>query len=240
MKKRILVLIITLLLTTGCTCEYNLKIDGNKYSEEIIITAENTEERNNLNAKWEISTDKEEFERFGDPSSELENEEDNYNYKVNQSNLTLSYNFTKIGLMNASSVSRCYNKVAITKYENSTIISTSEKANCYSNYPDLSNLVVNIEVDRPVISHNADSVKGKIYTWNITKSNYQEKAINLVLDDSDNTKPSSSSSQTSDIKPNKKKKDYTLYIFSAILLIIMLGVYMVFNKIKNNQDKMDV
>ena len=95
-------------------------------------------------------------------------------------------------------------------------------------------------MDRPVISHNADSVKGKIYTWNITKDNYEEKAINLVLDDSNNTKPSSSSSQTSDIKPKEKKKDYTLYIFSAILLVIMLGVYMVFNKIKNNQDKMDV
>lgn len=240
MKKRIIVLIMILLLTTGCTCEYNLKIDGNKFSEEIIITAENAEEKNYLDAEWQISTDRDEFERFGDSSTKTENQEDNYNYKVNSDNLTLNYDFTKTGLMSASSVTRCYNKLTITTHENSTIISTSKQANCYSNYPDLSNLVINIEVDRPVISHNADNIKGNIYTWNITKENAEDKAINLVLDDTVKPEPSSSSSKDLDGEKNKKSKDYSLYIFSAILLVVMLGVYMVFNKIKNNQDKMDV
>ena len=74
----------------------------------------------------------------------------------------------------------------------------------------------------------------------VLKQNGINPSKDLVLDDSIETKPSPSSSQTSDIESNKKKKDYTLYIFSAILLLIMLGVYMIFNKIKNNQDEMDV
>ena len=44
MKKRILILITILLLTTGCTCEYNLTIEENTYKEEIIITGETKEE----------------------------------------------------------------------------------------------------------------------------------------------------------------------------------------------------
>lgn len=239
MKKRILVLIIIILLTTGCTCEYNLKIDGNKFSEEITINAENTDERNSLDANWKISVDKEEFERFGDPSTENNPQEDTYNYQVNNNNLTFSYDFTKSGLMSASSVSRCYNKVTITEHEDTTIISTSNQANCYTNYPDLTNLNINIEVDRSVISHNADSVKGKIYTWNITKENASKKPINLVLDNKVKIEPSSSSTPSYN-ENQSKNKDYTLYIFSAILLVVMLTAYMVFNKIKNNSDKMDV
>ena len=62
MKKRIILLIIILLLTTGCTCEYNLNITGNKYSEEVIITANTSEEINNINKEWKIPVDKEEYD----------------------------------------------------------------------------------------------------------------------------------------------------------------------------------
>ena len=167
MKKRILVLIIILLLTTGCTCQYNLTIENNVYKEEVIIYGENSEEISNFNLKWQVPVDKDEYNRGGDPSTEIEVDGDIYNYNLSENSLKFNYDFTKSSIINSSAVSNCYNKLTITNYNETIIISTSQKATCYDKYPTLSNLRVNIKVDKPVISNNADSVSGNTYIWNI-------------------------------------------------------------------------
>ena len=44
MKKKIFILILILLLTTGCTCEYNLTIDDNTFKESISLIASTNED----------------------------------------------------------------------------------------------------------------------------------------------------------------------------------------------------
>lgn len=233
MKK--LLLLISILLLTGCTCEYNLNIDNLTYQEEIIIKGENEEEINNLNQEWEIPIDKEEYNIGGDEDTILSSNIDTYKYQFINNTLKFNYDFTKNSIINSSAISSCYNKITVVNYDNKTIISTSPKINCFSKYPNLTKLTVNIKTDKLVINHDADSVNGNVYTWNFTKSTSSDKAINLTFEPLPNEqKPTSSSSSI--VPNNSSKNDYTLYIFSAILLVVMLSGYFIFNKIKNKND----
>ena len=37
MRKRIVILLLMLIITTGCTCEYNLKIENGTYKETVVL-----------------------------------------------------------------------------------------------------------------------------------------------------------------------------------------------------------
>lgn len=239
MKKRILLLILMLLLTTGCTCQYNLTIENNTYKEEIIIYGENNEETSNFNKKWEIPVNKEEYHLGGEAGVEKDVTGDVYKYNLSGNKLTFNYDFTRSDIIDSSAVSNCYNKLTIVDYEDTIVISTSSKAMCYNRYPTLNNLKINIKVDKPVISNNADNVNGNIYTWNITKDNADDKSINIILDNKKTVVDDEPKEEDNDEKNQIKKRDYTLYIFLGILLIVVLIAYLIFNKIRNHNNQMD-
>ena len=144
-----------LLLLTGCTCEYNLTIDNNVYKEEINLTGENNEETSNINNKWKVPVDKDEYNKGGDPESNSYISGDIYEYKVTGNILKFNYDFTKSTYPNSSAVSNCYDKLTVLNYENSTVISTSSKATCFDEYPLLTSITVNIKVDKPVKNYVA-------------------------------------------------------------------------------------
>jgi len=236
MKKRILFIIMILLLTTGCTCEYNLIINGNSYKEEIILIAETSNEISSFNQEWEIPVDKDEYEKISGFDNETEIDTKIYNYKLSSNKLTFNYDFSRSNISKSTAAYNCYNKLTVSNYNNTTIISTSPKADCFDKHPPLTSVKVNIKVDREVISNNADNVSGNTYTWNITKENASNKSINLVLsnDSQEEDKSSSSSGNTNN---KTKKNDYTLYIFLIILVIIIyLGYKWIMKFIDKNNN----
>lgn len=242
MKKKIIVLIIMLLLTTGCTCEYNLNIDGNTYKEEINILGTDSEEINNFNNDWKVPVDKDEYNNIsGEPGTEIKINGDTYTYKISGNNLIFSYDFTRNRLNNSTAISNCYDKATIQSYENSIVISTSNKVSCFDKYPTLTMVKVNITTDKNVTSNNADSVNGNTYTWNLTKNNSSDKSINMIIDNKeDNSQNQTTPDDNSANQPQNNNKDYTLYIFCGILLIILLSGYFISKKIINkNNDEMD-
>lgn len=239
MKKRIILLIIAVLLTTGCTCEYNLTIDNNTYHEKIILTGTTSEEITNFSNKWQIPVDKEEYNSIGgDTNSGVDVTGDIYEYSKTGNNLVFNYDFTTSGINNSTAISQCYSKATITAYQDSIIISTSDKVNCFDRYAPLTNLKINITTTKQVKSHNADSVNGNTYTWNVNSTNANNKPINLLIDNSNASSSSTSSSNgsNSNIKDNTKEKDYTFYIFCVIILLVMLLGYFIFTKIKKDRD----
>lgn len=246
MKKRILLIATILLFTTGCTCEYNLTIDNNVYKEEIILIGKTLDEISSFENDWKVPIDKDIYNLGLDPSSKIPEQNDLYNYKLRGSRLTFTYDFTRNQFENSSAVSNCYNKLTVSNYENSIVISTSQKALCFEEYPTLTNVKINITVDKKVTSNNADSRNGNTYTWNINKNNASNKSINIVLENKetnisdDNSKDNNYQNNNENNNQQKENKnDYTLYIFSGILLIIMLLAYNFVNKLKNKSDKMD-
>jgi len=235
MKKRILLVIMVLLLTTGCTCEYNLIIDGSNYKEEIIITGETPDEISSFNQKWEIPIDKEEYEKISGFDNETEINTKIYKYKLSSNKLILNNEFNSGNMSKSTAVYNCYNKLTVSNYNNTTIISTSHKADCFDKHPPLTSVKVKIKVDREVISNNADNVSGNTYTWNITKENASNKSINLVLSNGSLEEDKSSSSSNT----NTKKNDYTLYIFLIILVIIIYLGYKWFMNFKDKNNNID-
>lgn len=243
MKKNLyLLLILFLLFTTGCSCQYNLIIENDIYKEEIKLIGENNDEINSFNNDWKISIDKEEFNHPGDPESEPSITKGTYTYKLSGNTLTFTNDFTIDNYPNSSAVSACYRQLTVEKYNDSIIISSSPEIDCFNRYPPLNELTVNITVDTQVISNNADSVNNNTYTWNLTRNN-NKKAINIVLKNENNiiNIPTNNGNTISNnnIKPSNNISDYTLYIVLAIILVLFLLGYLIFNIIKNKEDVMD-
>lgn len=237
MKKRILLIIMILLLTTGCTCEYNLKIDGDTYKEEIILLGENSEEISSFNNEWQVPIDKEEYNIISGLDGEYNTNTNTYKYNLSGNKLTFNYDFSRSKFSNSTAVSNCYNKLTISNYSNTIIISTSPKAECFDKFPILTSVKVTVKVDREVISSNADNVSGNTYTWNITKENASNKSINLTL--ANNIQDEGNSSSSSKNNTENKKNDYTLYIFLIIIVLIIFLGYKWFMKFKDKNNNID-
>lgn len=238
MNKKTLIIIMILFFTTGCTCEYNLTINENNYSEKITLIAENSEEIKEFDNKWNIPVDKDEYEMISQSDSNNIDIKNVYNYKLSNSNLILNYDFSKSNYDTSTAASICYKKLTFKDYEGTTIISTSEKNNCFDKYPPLTNIKVKIVVDREVISNNADEVNGKTYIWNITKDNANDKSINLVLKN-DVSESSGSENNKNTSNKNSILNQYALYIFLAVLVLIIYLVYKWFMNFKEKNNKID-
>lgn len=238
MKKRISILLILLLLTTGCTSEYNLTINDNSYHEEIILTSSSSSELADFNKDWQIPVDKDDYNSINvDPSTQVEIDNP-YKYNLSGNNLTFYNDTTISGIASSTAISSCFNQVTIKNYQDTIIISTSSKVTCFDKYSGLTSIKVSITLDKPVKNHNADSVSGTTYTWNINKDNYQDKAINMVIMNEQTENPIKSNSSSNETV--KKEKDYTLYIFCFVLIITALFTYYIIKKIKEkDHDNLD-
>ncbi len=225
MKKRIILLLLIILMTTGCTCEYNLTIENDDYHEEVILNGTTQSEIASFKQDWKIPTDKEEYNIGGDIETTVEENNSIYDAQVSGSKLILKHNFTKSSIVSSSAISNCYDRVSIVNYENQIIISSDSQTTCFAKYNNLTTVSINIKVDKPVISHNANSVNGNTYTWIITKKS-PNKAINIVLNNENNNNPNNSgNSSSTNNKEDKNNSKYTLYIFALILLIVIYFGY---------------
>ena len=237
MKKRILI-ILTLLLTTGCTCEYNLTINGNTYDEEVIIIGENVEEISQFDNEWQIPINKEEYNNMAGSDSEYNPNGEIYDYSISSNNLTFKNNFSKTNYNSSTAVSNCYNKLTLTNYNDTIILSTSPKVDCFDKYPTLTNIKVNIKVDKPVISNNADIVNGNIYTWNISKNDINNKSINLILQNN-NLNKGNETETPNETKLKINNGRYEIYILLIIILVIAFIGYRWFIKFKEKNNNID-
>lgn len=203
-KYKIVLLIVILLSLTGCSFEYNIKIDTNTISEENIVYIPNTD-KNNIKLEVEKLVSK-----YTGPTNSLgmykqsvieDNNNFGMSYKKNYDTLN-DYN-------NSLSFSICYDNYKLIKEKDKIVISTSKRFNCFNKYSELDDVTINIDSSLEVESSNADEVNGNIYTWNINKSNADNKPINIVL------------------KPNTEQKEKQSQLSVVLLVIaafILLGI----------------
>lgn len=203
-KHKIVLLIVILLSLTGCSFEYNIKIDTNTISEENIVYIPNTD-KNNIKLEVEKLVSK-----YTGPTNSLgmykqsvieDNNNFGMSYKKNYDTLN-DYN-------NSLSFSICYDNYKLIKEKDKIVISTSKRFNCFNKYSELDDVTINIDSRLEVESSNADEVNGNIYTWNINKSNADNKPINIVL------------------KPNTEQKEKQRQLSVVLLVIaafILLGI----------------
>ena len=221
--------VIMLLFLTGCKFEYNLVIDANSIKENSIIY-------NSGSTKDSI---KEDVFSIMDKYTGMTNDYRWMPYTiVNKNNtygLSLDEEYSILDYQNSDVFSQCYDSYKIVKSENSIIISTGNKFNCFDYYKELEDVTVNLTTDLKVISSNADKVNNKTYTWNINRNNKEN--INIKL----STANESSSGNNTDNNSQNTNKSNGMH-FSAFelvsLFILIIGiVFFVIRRIGNKKNE---
>lgn len=180
MKKKIIILAAALILLTGCSTTYDLYLDENSITEKTYIY-DNTKlleelEYYDMDKGNEISIDLyanevAAFEKdFKYEKEEIKtNNGNDFGYRYNN---TYKYNeFNK-----SSMITDCYDKIEINSNDKISI-KTSNEFKCFDKYSLLNDVTVKIHYTGKVLSTNANKKENGIYTWKITKDNYQNSSI---------------------------------------------------------------
>lgn len=178
-KIKIIILICSIFLLSGCSVEYNLTIDESTMEEDINAIFDKATES-------EIANRMEKIRRTSYYNLDTrENEYYTFKRSEDENNIILNYNYiyTSNNLYKSEAVSRCYYKRIVNVTDDYITIDTDDQVSCL--YKDgekqIDNIIVNIKTDLPVVSNNADDVKNNNYIWYINDNNYTNKPINIKI-----------------------------------------------------------
>lgn len=165
--KKILFILITCLLLTGCTVNYNLEINDNNFKETITGSVLNKE----LDTNNSTSINNYSFLLSEEQPSFYKNENIFYNKTTNnaQDRIDFDYNyiFNENNFNNSRIINECFDNHVYEYKDNKYYLVVSGKFNC--NYSETTN--INITTDYNVTSNNAQKIKNNTYTWTINENN---------------------------------------------------------------------
>lgn len=185
-------IVICLVLCSGCSVEYNLDIDSKlNLAEEISINSSDSNDISRIIALKDYypisySADKSEiFEKKTDGVSYYDVKKNSTNTKVN-----FKYDYDLKSYSDNVFVKNCYEYVTLMNYfneeknRNELILSTSNKFLCFDYQDTLDDVTVKIHTKRKVYNNNADEIKNNTYIWNINRDNRNDKAIIMSMESS--------------------------------------------------------
>ena len=182
-KNRLIIIILSVFILTGCSIEYNLDITGNEFIENINVIDLVSEDRNKETILDDHGNYFSVFYRAPNPGNMSEfvntfhtktiNELEN-GYRINY-----TFNFSESNIRYARSINKAFNSFIVRRNSNLLLISTDNRLRLFDSYTLLTQVVVNIKTDYEITNHNADSVNGNVYTWVFNRDNYTDKSIQL-------------------------------------------------------------
>ena len=218
--KKIFCLLLMMFVITGCDVEYNLRIDGDSFDEEITATLPNTD-----TFKYVVDN----ISKVKQPSYINDNtgNKDYYKSKITNDsdfyklNYTYSYDENSIKFSNA--INQCYKYFFIDTSAGYIDISTSPKFTCFyrDGSPVADSITINIITSSKVVSNNADKVDGNKYSWVIDKTNSENKPLEIKIE-----------------KPKKVDKNNQTVIIVIILLAVMSAIgYIIYRFMRSKHIK---
>lgn len=173
--KKILFLLITIILLTGCTANYEIDITKNTINDKITIMTDSNNVNNANKATTDLFTQKlGEWENGHDfYKRDLITTEDKTGYQY-----TYNFNFNEYDAM--SQIRKCYKDFNFT-YDNNITLSTSNEFLCKNYYPQIKNYTISITSEYDIVESNADTIKDNTHTWKINANNYKNKPITIKL-----------------------------------------------------------
>lgn len=239
MKKnlKIVVLLGILFFMTGCSVDYNLEINSNNnFKEEIMINAS----VNSLNTMEDIYNDylneypiySDEYEEFRYYAPYEKNKDYTYfqkSYQKLENGYKLNYkaDFSFDDFNKARSLKMGFNTGGIGYLEDEDYyyISLSNPTLVVSS-SDMESLNVNITFSGvEVISNNADSIKGNVYSWKVNKDT--SIIVKYKIKNSSNipTKPVTPNDDKKNDKKEENKDNLLDYILvGAVLLLFVIVI----------------
>lgn len=211
--KRIIVVLIFLLLLTGCTIDYNLVIDKDSIKETITGTAykeeyEVREEDSGLNLFYTYINDDINPLIFGDGlyTKDINEIDNGINYKYD---FIYKNNYDKSKIINS-----CFENSNVK--ETDTYYSIELSGEFYCLYSDKIN--INVISNYVVLENNAKEVNGNKYSWVIDDSSN----VNIFLNISKEIKYE---------EPSKTKFISTFQLVGLIIFVVLTGItYFLYRK----------
>ncbi len=237
MKKNILFIICSVLLLTGCSAQYNIEIKSDEIKEELQVYEENLyydyeiekQIEDNLNIKTGVLKD----EQNGD----TEDPNPQYKYYLKEkidSNNRLGIKYTNTFSISDYSKSyianSCYKYFQVYNNDRYIVLSTSKEFLCIENFDNLYEVTINIKTKYKVEDNNADKVSNNVYSWTVTKNNFDNKNLYLKI----NTKKIAEKSEE-----QKQQDEKVLKIFETIGIILLILVVMIVLFLFNKRRKLD-
>lgn len=218
MRRNILMILFVLLLS-GCSANYNLTIDKNVFKEELFVDGVSINDKKSLVLPIEYDVDEYDVD-------EVKNgDEGFYKYKIGNNNFSLSYSFNNDNFSYSKLLNSCYKKVFAGYIDNYYMITTTGSFSCFDNYSELDNVKVVIKSQYKLVNSNADSIEGFNYIWNIDRNNL-DNGIFLQLD---------TSSRKKSIFELLGGNSIYIFIFQFILILILF-VFFLFIRNVNKDD----
>lgn len=159
--------LVTLLLITGCSCNYELSIQNNNVYETLKINGVTTE----------IPVD-----------ADLINISNaNYQKELKDNTVTYTNNYSLDGYKR-SNLLMCYDSYNIQSSDDRYIIRTGKKFKCYPyQYNDFDELTydeleIKIKTNHKVINHNASKVEKDTYYWYVNEDNIDNADIYFEIE----------------------------------------------------------
>jgi len=212
MKKIILLVVITLFMT-GCSVEYNVSIDD-VVNEEILIN-------DYLDRNVPAFID----EQGASESNEIVEGVEYYDLQYNGVLTSYKYDFSFNDYSKSRAANTCLESVKLNKFNNQYILNTSSYYSCMDYYTDIENIDINISFNSNyvIVSHNADIENNNVLSWNINRSNYTNKYIQVIFKDKNEEKEPIQSET-----PGSSDEDEGNNKTSPLVIILLIGVFISF------------
>lgn len=210
-KKLKIIIACVCLLLTGCTVEYDLKIEDDTINEKIVIS-EKSGSFNEDSFDEIVNNSYSQYNEHGVKRYSVTKTKDDDNTKY-----ILKQNYSLRPALYIRTFSECfdaYNIVYGDETKRTYVIQTSKGFKCMSHeYMIIDSYKINIELNHEVIDSNADSVNNNIYTWNIDKNNAKDKYISITF-----------KKNKQEINPNQNDDDSKKKSSFNIIYVIIIGV----------------
>lgn len=232
--KRIIIGVLAILLMTGCSAEYNLKIVDDKVEETLEVIETNSN-------YFDIQDDsgrsfKDYSKKYGETKriytnyynqysdTECENECFVYDKKyINENNkvgFSLNHSFSLEDYKNSTIASELLPGFNSTYDGQYLEISGGTSWNFINGYENLEDITITIETNYKVVKTNGKRV-GNTYSWKIHKGNVEGlNQLYLMVD----------------TKEEIKEEKTSIIVYIVILILILISVIIGYNLLKKNKE----
>lgn len=225
--KRITILLL-IIISTGCSVEYNLTINEDGSISEKVVAKEKTKKMESI-----TRTKGDDAVAYLYNMFKRDNENINLNTNTDSNNTyaTATTSHTNIQEYASKFKSDVFKKVNIEKKDNLVTFTANQTIplNSNSNYSLIyDDIIVNIYIPFKVSENNADQVNGNNYIWKIKKDE-KLKNIKIVYDEG-------SRKNNVNININNKTYNisYAIVALSGIILVITILILLVVIKNRKN------
>lgn len=232
MKKKYILMFLSIFFLTGCTATYELDINENIMKEKIMI--------NNMDLDFDMKeiyitnampvdynlTCYLDYDRLVGPNEVKKEKNINYyNIYGTTNGLKADATMDIDSYKDSRLVNMAFASLNINNYDHYISIYGFDGVDIFNQYQTLDSFQVKITTDKEVSEHDADHVDGNTYVWRFTRDD-EDKTLYIEMDSSKITK-----------EKQEKRKEYNLnmtafIIFGTIGIIVALFILYVVLKRK--------